>query len=151
MSYGVNTTIVPFKKPCVFESQTMDIPDDPIIYTLTDAEEIICTVTVRDNVHQEYFQTANSDKEINVNGWKYVGIDKADWLFTKQSVIGTVWTKGENTIYLVNESKFYGEQCYDMAVISDKKESIEAFMADFSKQLNNSFLIEGPAIAHSWY
>lgn len=79
------------------------------------------------------FASANG-KDATVNGWACVN----DWVWRddaadcgkQRRLMGDEWTKDGHVIYVINESPYASVSVYSMAVCSDTREAVEAFVND---------------------
>lgn len=85
--------------------------------------------------------------DIEVRGWKLKAL--ADEIGRNGRLLSdSTWAKGDHTIYLVNESPYQSGGDFQISIVADTKEEIEAFVKDFSDVMDNPrYPTEGPAAA----
>lgn len=66
----------------------------------------------------------------------------------RNKISGYKFQKDEHTVFVVNESEYESVGYFELAVVSDKKESIELFLKDFD--LGNNEIDENDTCQQTW-
>ena len=81
-----------------------------------------------------------------INGWKFDGVQDVG---KRKRLYAPSWTKDNNTVYFLNESQYSHVGYYEIAIIANSPEHIEAFLKDFPLFIKR-FQVEENDSAQQW-
>lgn len=125
MGISHSSNVVPYVVHCFWEAQSF--------IALPEGVRDLCIEEDRETTFYEH-DIAQGD----TRGWEHQG---AVHVGRRERIYAGEVTKGDYTVFLVNESPYESVDCYLMAIVGERREDVAAFLRDWDDTRTHKNLV----------